>query len=251
LRPFTAVVNSLNLYASPIPRRQSLSAAPPPTSCRAGAVVHLLRANGIKVPVTLSIAQHDDGERVQHIVKVFPSNEAARLDSQRLVLTVGESGTVLAVNAGASRALFGFLPQTLVGQRLSSFINVFREYARAHGSDDTGLLTALGVRALEGAADDAWRVGITAPGASEKVRGALGSAGLRLKVQNTAMPAYRGFGPRLRSRMVQWELGDLTVSHASSPAGRSSIGGGILACTGHAATQPRAACPDECCGSQR
>jgi predicted methyltransferase len=90
---------------------QNLAAVPPATSCRAGAVVHLLRANGVRVPVTLHMTQHDDGERVQHVVKVQPSSEGERLNLQRLVLSVGESGTVLAVNEGASKVLFGFAPQ--------------------------------------------------------------------------------------------------------------------------------------------
>jgi hypothetical protein len=33
-------------------------------------VVHLLHASSQKVPVTLQISQHDDGEHMKHIVKV-------------------------------------------------------------------------------------------------------------------------------------------------------------------------------------
>lgn len=39
---------------------------PPQTSCRAGAVVHLLRANGVKLPVKIAVNNHDDGERMQY-----------------------------------------------------------------------------------------------------------------------------------------------------------------------------------------
>lgn len=49
---------------------QDLSAKPPPGSCRAGAVVHLMHANNSKVPVTLQLSQHDDGEHMQHVIKV-------------------------------------------------------------------------------------------------------------------------------------------------------------------------------------
>jgi hypothetical protein len=49
---------------------QDLSAKPPPSSCRAGAVVHLQHANNSKVPVTLQLSQHDDGEHMQHVIKV-------------------------------------------------------------------------------------------------------------------------------------------------------------------------------------
>lgn len=45
------------------------------------------------------------------VVRVSQSSEAERLDSQRLQLSVGEAGTVLAVNAGAGKSLFGFTPQ--------------------------------------------------------------------------------------------------------------------------------------------
>ncbi|GBF92718.1 hypothetical protein Rsub_05087, partial [Raphidocelis subcapitata] len=200
---------------------KSLSAAPPPTSCRAGAVVHLLRSNGVKVPVTLSIAQHDDGERVQHIVKVLPSNEAARLDSQRLVLAVGESGAVLSVNPGASRALFGFPPQALVGQRLSSFINVFREYARSRRSDDAGLLTALGVRALEGATDEAWRVGVTAPGASEKGAAAASAA--------AASSLAQALQQRNRERPALMSIAVRTDEHEEGEGGAGAGSGGSAA----------------------
>jgi len=155
--------------------KQNLSTTPPATSCRAGAIVHLLRANGIKVPVTVDITQHDNGERVSHVVRIEPSSESARLDSQRLVLGVGESGSVVAVNPGAAKSLFGFQPQSLVGCRLSAFVSVFRECQKQSG-DDTGLLTALGLRALEGATDETWRVGVTLPNAASSAAGAATAA---------------------------------------------------------------------------
>ena len=43
---------------------------PPPTSCRAGAVVNLLASNNNKVPVTLQLQQVDDGENLVTVVKV-------------------------------------------------------------------------------------------------------------------------------------------------------------------------------------
>lgn len=39
-------------------------------SCRSGAVVHLLSANGSKVPVTMQMTSHDDGQEIKHIIKV-------------------------------------------------------------------------------------------------------------------------------------------------------------------------------------
>jgi hypothetical protein len=95
---------------------QNLSAAPPATSCRSGAVVHLLRSNGVRVPVTLRMSTHDDGEHVQHVVRVVPASEAERLDRQRLILGVGEDGEVVSVNPGATTELFGFDPQVRCAQ---------------------------------------------------------------------------------------------------------------------------------------
>jgi hypothetical protein len=93
------------------PCQQSLGAAAPATSCRSGAVVHLVHRLGACVPVTLQMSTYDDGDRVQHIVRALPSSERERLDRQRLVLTLGEAGAVEAVNPGASKAVFGFDPQ--------------------------------------------------------------------------------------------------------------------------------------------
>lgn len=157
---------------------KNLANVPPPTSCRSGAVVYMMRANGTKLPVTLQLSTHDDGDRVQHVVRVLPSSEADRLDRQRLVLGVGEGGVVVSVNPGAPKSLFGFAPQALVGRKLSSFVNVFRDFAK-QGGDESALLAALGVRALEGANDDAWRVGVQQPkvasgAAAEEVRFTFG-----------------------------------------------------------------------------
>jgi hypothetical protein len=74
-------------------------------------VVHLLRSNGVKVPVTLHLSTHDDGERLQHVVRVTPSSDAAAMDRARLVLGVDGSGIITRVNPGPSRALFGCSPQ--------------------------------------------------------------------------------------------------------------------------------------------
>lgn len=63
-------------------------------------------------------------------------------------------------------ALF-HLAQSLVGLHLSAFLNVFRDYKKQNG-DETGLLTALGMRVLEGAADDAWRVGVLQPKSGDR-----------------------------------------------------------------------------------
>lgn len=57
---------------------QDPSGKPPPSSCRSGAVVHLIDASNNKVPVTLQMSQHDDGEHMQHVIKVREAGAAAK-----------------------------------------------------------------------------------------------------------------------------------------------------------------------------
>ena len=78
-------------------------------------MVHLLRSNGSRAPVTLSLLSHDDGEQIQHVVRVAPSTEAARLDAQRMVMTIDKEGRVANVATGPTKALFGFNPQVCAG----------------------------------------------------------------------------------------------------------------------------------------
>jgi hypothetical protein len=51
---------------------QDLSRKPGPTSCRSGAVVHLLAANGAKLPVKLKIEARENAAtgKVAHVVQV-------------------------------------------------------------------------------------------------------------------------------------------------------------------------------------
>ena len=85
-------------------------------------MVQLLRANGARVPVTLTLSTHDDGERVQHVVRVVPSSEAARLDGQRLVMRVNQDGIVVGVDDGPTKALFGFPPQVCLLSYAAGFL---------------------------------------------------------------------------------------------------------------------------------
>ncbi|KAI8467685.1 MAG: hypothetical protein J3K34DRAFT_523567 [Monoraphidium minutum] len=160
---------------------KELGNTPPTTSCRAGAVVHLLRSNGVKVPVTLQLATHDDGERVQHVVRVTPSSDTVQMDRLRLVLALDEAGHI---RGG------------LVGKSVSSCVNVFGEWAQRHGEEGS-LLMALGVRAMEGA-DESWRVGITAQGAGgEDAREAAGGSSLLAALQQRS---------RVRPALLQAEV---------------------------------------------
>jgi hypothetical protein len=79
------------------------------------------------------------------------------------------------------------LSQDMVGRPVRAFVNVFGEWSRMHG-EDASLLTALGLRALDGA-DEAWRVGVLAQGDGDsKVGGGLtaGRAGRHVPCSNIA-----------------------------------------------------------------
>jgi hypothetical protein len=56
---------------------------------------------------------------------------------------------------------------------VSAVVSVFDEWGRRFGDRGQGLLMALGIRAAEGAADNAWRVGVLA---QEEAGGAGGGA---------------------------------------------------------------------------
>eukprot|EP00775_Hariotina_reticulata_P001355 gene1355-1696_t len=140
---------------------KALNSQPPPSSCRAGAVVHLCHANTTRVPVTLQLSQRDDGDRMQHVIKVIPASEVQLLDQQRVELKLNHKGVVLGVNEHASKLVFGFAPTCLVGRQLSSFINMFSEWRQMYGEDES-LLVMLSKRA-EQKQDVVIRVGVHNP----------------------------------------------------------------------------------------
>eukprot|EP00775_Hariotina_reticulata_P003511 gene3511-3781_t len=140
---------------------KELTSKPPPSSCRAGAVVHLCHANTTRVPVTLQLSQRDNGERTQHVIKVIPATIGQLLDQQRVELRLNHKGVVVSVNENASKMVFGFAPSALVGRPLTTFVNMFSEWRQKFG-DAESLLVMLGKRA-EQKQDVVIRVGIHNP----------------------------------------------------------------------------------------
>eukprot|EP00878_Enallax_costatus_P025839 GHUV01027676.1.p1 GENE.GHUV01027676.1~~GHUV01027676.1.p1 ORF type:complete len:1421 (+),score=378.88 GHUV01027676.1:621-4883(+) len=166
---------------------QDLSKKPNPTSCRAGGVVHLLAANGTKVPVSLKMLQRevqDSAGGLMHVVYVNRASEGQRLDQTRLLLSLNHKGTVLEANTGAPKSLFGFNVAELVGRPLACIIDVFGVWRHEFGEDNS-LLTMLSLQALkEGATSMAvigksdsgihasgtsWRVGVHQPVKDEEI----------------------------------------------------------------------------------
>ncbi|WIA34672.1 hypothetical protein OEZ86_012986 [Tetradesmus obliquus] len=67
-----------------------------PSSCQAGGVVHILAANGNKLPVTLKMSTSEDAKgHTNHIVQMTKATEVARLDQRRLLLSINHKGTIL------------------------------------------------------------------------------------------------------------------------------------------------------------
>eukprot|EP00879_Flechtneria_rotunda_P013062 GHRR01013642.1.p1 GENE.GHRR01013642.1~~GHRR01013642.1.p1 ORF type:complete len:1083 (+),score=308.01 GHRR01013642.1:2122-5370(+) len=156
---------------------KDLTHKPNPTSCRAGGVVNMLAANGTKMPVTLkmSVRELPDG-KVTHVVQVMKASESARLDQQRLLLTVNHRGTVLDVNQGALRSMYGFTPSDLIGRPLAAVVDVFGLWRHEY-QEDSSLLALLATQAMNEsggcaggkgehrgyANGSSWRVGVHLP----------------------------------------------------------------------------------------
>jgi hypothetical protein len=89
------------------------------------------------------------------------------------MLFLTHRGKVLAVNPGASKAVFGVEPRELVGRPLSSFINVFGQWRAKYG-DEESLLTTLALR-VEQNHDVIVRCGLHNPFSEEEIQQRYGS----------------------------------------------------------------------------
>lgn len=189
---------------------KDLSGKPPPNSCRAGAVVQLLHANGSRVPAVLHLSTHDDGDKTQHVIKVVPASAAQAADHQRLELSLNHRGVVLAVNAGASKALFGLQPSELVGLRLSAFVNLFGAWRARFGEEDS-LLASLALRCEQGQ-DVVLRCGLHNPFSEAEI------------AQHYASGSGAPRGAAMAATASSAGLSGLAASTTASAAG----GGGLL-----------------------
>jgi hypothetical protein len=106
-------------------------------------------------------------------VQVTKATEDQRLDQHRMLLGINHRGNIVSVNAGASRSLFSFEGQQLVGQPLSSAIDIFTDWKQGHGEELSLLELLVGqLMASDPAATKvttvcaSWRVGVHRPAAS-------------------------------------------------------------------------------------
>ncbi|GLI62827.1 hypothetical protein VaNZ11_005578, partial [Volvox africanus] len=138
----------------------------PPTSCRAGRVVHLLSNNGSAVPVRLHVSSQDDptSGQAKHVVQVRKMDSSSKdfYSDRRIVLICTPDGLILSVDPPESM-LFGFTAEACVGSNLADCIDVFMEWRTKAGSHQLELLLlSLLDREVE-MPGTSWRVKVLTP----------------------------------------------------------------------------------------
>ncbi|WIA34679.1 hypothetical protein OEZ86_012993 [Tetradesmus obliquus] len=156
---------------------KDLTRKPGANSCRAGAVVHMLAANGGKVPVKLKMTTREnarDGSST-HVVQVAKASASDEQGQRRLLLSINHKGTILQVNKDTPKALYGFEPSQLLGRPLAAALDVFGHW-RHHFGEDGSLLALLAEHSMDeesvqgsgsggrsSAVGPSWRVGVHLP----------------------------------------------------------------------------------------
>jgi hypothetical protein len=161
-----------------------------------------------------------------HIPQVLPASEAQLLDQQRLKLQLNHKGIVLSVNPGASKSVFGFHPQDLVGRPLAAFVNLFSQWRGKFGEDES-LLVMLGMRAEQGL-DVIYRCGVHSPfndaelahgaGASTAAGGLGSTMGGTTGSTNLLGSMPGGGGSTAAGGLEHSLLGALKLRHKERPA---------------------------------
>ncbi|GFR50724.1 hypothetical protein Agub_g12981 [Astrephomene gubernaculifera] len=158
-----------------------------PHTCRNGQTVFMCSSNKVLVPVRLSISHKAEGEEnLLTVVEVTKSSIEAGLDERRIKLEVSPNGEVLSlISTSCSPALFGIMPEHLVGTNVFKF---FPELAAAAQSEEEqeDVLEALRLmsierlapvyirtkfgtsQVIESATADLWSTGATATKAYQK-----------------------------------------------------------------------------------
>jgi hypothetical protein len=175
---------------------------------------------------------------------VLPASEGQLLDQQRLELQLNHKGIVLSVNPGASKAVFGFNPQELVGRPLAAFVNLFSQWQGKFGEDES-LLVMLGMRAEQGL-DVIYRCGVHTPFSDEElargagstagvgsVPGGTAAAGVGVSAAGTDHSLLGALKSRHKERPAVLTM---SVVHASEDAEGSSTAGGSAAAADVAST---------------
>lgn len=120
-----------------------------PGSCRNGLTSVMLSSNGTPVYVKTTVMPHNSVAAAQGLslvslgggmsaetiwsLTVERSSHAQLLNERRLQLLVSADGRITWATPGCPFSLFGFEPAALIGMKLSSIIDVFRDYESGKG----------------------------------------------------------------------------------------------------------------------
>ncbi|KAG2443224.1 hypothetical protein HYH02_009297 [Chlamydomonas schloesseri] len=186
----------------------------PPTSCRAGKVVHLLNENNSAVPVKIKIrtVTADDGVSTQHVVSVEKAPTEEIYDEKRLEVITDFNGRVLSV-ARPEATVFDFAAGDLVGTSLCDTVDIFTEWRERNGESQLQLLILALLDKEQEMPGTSWRVRVQPPPSAAvphlpAIAGAVGGAKK---------------GPNAKSACLQVELEE---SDDNAAAGGSEGGKG-------------------------
>ncbi|GLC73343.1 hypothetical protein PLESTF_001365300 [Pleodorina starrii] len=136
----------------------------PPTSCRAGKVVHLLNENGSLVAVRLKIstAAVTDTAMTLYVVQIEKRPPDELMTEKQLVVTSDFGGRVLSVSQPDSE-LFGFQSADMVGCNLCDIVDIFQEWRDRAGESQMQLLMLALLDKEHEMPGTSWRVRVHAP----------------------------------------------------------------------------------------
>ncbi|KAG2443202.1 hypothetical protein HYH02_009279 [Chlamydomonas schloesseri] len=136
----------------------------PPTSCRAGKVVHLLNENSSQVPVKIKIrtVAGEDGVSTLQVVQVDKVGQDEIYDEKRLEITADFNGRVLSV-ARPDAAVFDFAAGDLVGTSLCDTVDIFTDWRERNGESQLQLLILALLDKEQEMPGTSWRVRVKPP----------------------------------------------------------------------------------------
>nr|ACF39778.1 PAS domain sensory protein FXL1 [Chlamydomonas reinhardtii] len=174
------------------------SANIPPTSCRAGKVVHLLNENNSQVPVKIKIrtAAGEDGASTLQVVQVDKVGQDEIHDEKRLVITADFNGQVVSVERPEA-SVFDFVAGDLVGTSLCDTVDIFTDWRERNGESQLQLLILALLDKEQEMPGASWRVRVKPP-PSAAVPNLPAIAG--------ATGAAKSKGPISKSACLQVEL---------------------------------------------
>eukprot|EP00198_Chlamydomonas_reinhardtii_P005487 XP_001694823.1 predicted protein [Chlamydomonas reinhardtii] len=142
----------------------------PPTSCRAGKVVHLLNEAGSAVPVRIKVSAatgsgggvNDANIGALNVVQIEKVSMEEQLEEKRWVLTADIRGRIRSVSRPDSE-LFDFAGADLVGCSLCDTIDIFAEWRERNGESQLQLLMLALLDKEHEMPGTSWRVRVRAP----------------------------------------------------------------------------------------